>query len=41
LAKKLLRLLRMITNDLSDMEFYSEEMLDTIHYDEPDLFDVG
>ena len=41
MAKKLLRLLRIITKDLTDMEFYSEEMLDTIHYDEPDLFDIG
>lgn len=41
MAKKLLKLLRMITKDISDMEFYSDEMIDTIHYDEPDLFDIG
>lgn len=41
MAKKLLKILKMITKDLSDTEFYSEEMLDTIYYDEPDLFDIG
>ena len=41
MTKKLLKILRMITKDLSDMELYSEEMLDTIHYDEPDLFDIS
>lgn len=33
--------MRKITDDLPDIEFYSEEMLDTINYDEPDLFDIG
>ena len=41
MAKKLLRILRMITKDLTDMEFYSEEMLETINCEEPDLFDIG
>ncbi len=31
----------MITKDLKDTEFYSEEILDTIQYDEPDLVDIG
>ncbi len=31
----------MISKDLKDAEFYSEEILDTIQYDEPDLFDVA
>ncbi len=31
----------MISKDMKDTEFYSEEILDTIHYDEPDLFDVA
>jgi hypothetical protein len=31
----------MITKDIKDMEFYSEDILDTIQYDEPDLFDIG
>jgi hypothetical protein len=41
LSKKLLKILRMMSKDLKDTEFYSEEILDTIHYDEPDLFDIG
>jgi hypothetical protein len=41
LSKKLLKILRMISRDLKDTEFYSEEILDTIHYDEPDLYDVA
>lgn len=45
MSKKLINILKMITKDLKDMEFYSEEMLDTINcdinYDEPDLFDIG
>jgi len=41
LSKKLLRILKMITRDMKDFEFYSEEMLDTINYEEPDLYDIG
>jgi hypothetical protein len=41
LSKKLLKILRMISKDLKDTEFYSEEILDTIKYDDPDLFDIG
>jgi hypothetical protein len=41
LAKKLLKILRMITKDLTDMEFYSEDILDNVNCDEPDLFDIG
>jgi hypothetical protein len=41
LSKKLLKILRMMSKDLKDTEFYSEEILDTIHYDEPDLFDIS
>lgn len=41
MSKKLLKILRMITKDIKDMEFYSEDILDTIQYDEPDLFDIG
>jgi len=40
-SKKLIRMLKMITRDLKETEFYSEEILDTIHYDEPDLLDIG
>jgi hypothetical protein len=31
----------MMSKDLKDAEFYSEEILDTIHYDEPDLLAIG
>jgi hypothetical protein len=31
----------MMSKDLKNTEFYSEEILDTIHYDEPDLFDIS
>lgn len=41
MSKKLLNILRMITKDLKDTEFYSEEILDSINYDVPDLFDIG
>ena len=41
MSKKLLKLLRMISRDMKDPEFYSEEILDTISYDEPDLYDVA
>ena len=41
MSKKLLKILRMMSKDLKDTEFYSEEILDTIQYEEPDLFDIG
>jgi hypothetical protein len=41
LSKKLLKILRIMSKDLKDTEFYSEEILDTIHYDEPDLFEIS
>ena len=34
-------MLKMITKDLKEAEFYSEEILDTINYDEPDLIDIS
>ena len=41
MSKKLLQILKMITKDLKDVEFYSEEMLNTFSYDEQDLLDMG
>ncbi len=41
MSKKLLQILRMITKDIKDAEYYSEEVLDSISYDVPDLFDIG
>ncbi len=34
-------MLKMITKDLKEAEFYSEEILDTINYDDPDLIDIS
>ena len=31
----------MITKDLKDKEFVSEEMLETLDYDESDIMDIG
>jgi hypothetical protein len=41
LSRKLLQILKMITKDLKDVEFYSEEMLNTFPYDEQELLDLG
>ena len=41
MSKKLIKILKMITQDLKETEFYSEEILNTIQYDEPDLLDIG
>lgn len=40
-SKKLIKILKMITRDLKETEFYSEEILNTIQYDEPDFIDIG
>ncbi len=34
-------MLRTFSRDLKDGEFYSEELLDSLNYDVPDLFDIG
>jgi hypothetical protein len=41
LSKKLLQILKMLTKDVKDVEFYSEEMLNTFSYDEQELLDLG
>ena len=41
MSKKLLKILRMITKDLKDKEFVSEEMLEELDYDESDIMDIG
>ena len=41
MSRKLIKILKMITKDLKETEFYSEEILNTINYDEPDLVDIG
>ncbi len=41
MSKKLIKMLKMITRDLKETEFYSEEILNTVQYDDPDLVDIG
>ena len=41
MSKKLLKILQMISRDLKDNEFVSDEMLETLDYDESDIIDIG
>lgn len=41
MSKKLVKILKMITKDLEDTEFYSDELIESINCDEPDLVDIG
>ena len=41
MSKKLLKILKMISRDLKDREFVSEEMLEGLDYDETDIMDIG
>jgi len=41
LSKKLLKILRMISSDLKEKEFVSDEMLEALDYDETDIMDIG
>jgi len=41
LSKKLLKILKMISRDLKEREFVSEEMLEGLDYDETDIMDIG
>lgn len=41
MSKKLLQILKMLTKDLRDGEFYSEEVLETFSYDEQEMLDLG
>ncbi|MDH4231643.1 MAG: hypothetical protein OEW04_06380 [Nitrospirota bacterium] len=41
MSKKLLKILRMISGDLKDREFVSDEMLETLDYDEMDIMNIG
>ena len=41
MSKKLLRILKMISQGLKDIEFDTEEILDTISYDETELNAIG
>ena len=41
MSKKLLKILKMISNDLKDREFVSDEMLETLDYDVSDIMNIG
>jgi len=41
LSKKLLKILKMISKDLKDREFVSDEILEALDYDETDIMDIG
>jgi len=41
LSKKLLKILKMISKDLKDREFISDEILEVLDYDETDIMDIG
>jgi len=41
LSKKLLKILKMISKDLKDREFISDEVLETLDYDDTDIMDIG
>ena len=41
MSKKLLKILKMISRDLKDREFVSEEILEPLDYDETDILDIG
>ena len=41
MSKKLLKILKMISRDLKDREFVSEEILEALDYDETDIMDIG
>ena len=41
MSKKLLKILKMISRDLKDREFVSDEMLEGLDYDETDIMDIG
>jgi hypothetical protein len=34
-------MLKMITKDLKEADFYSEEILDTVTYEDPDIIDIN
>lgn len=41
MSKKLLKILKMISRDLKDREFVSDEILEALDYDETDIMDIG
>ena len=41
MSKKLLKILKMISRDLKDREFVSDEILEALDYNETDIMDIG
>lgn len=41
MSKKLLKILKMISRDLKDREFVSDDILEALDYDETDIMDIG
>ena len=41
MSKKLLKILKMISKDLKDREFISDDILEALDYDETDIMDIG
>lgn len=41
MSKKLLKILKMISRDLRDKEFVSDDMLEALGYDELDIIDIS
>lgn len=40
-TKKLFKILTMMTRDIKDAEFFSDDIFETIGYDDPDIYDIS
>jgi len=41
LTKKLFKILTMMTKDIKNTEIYTDEILESIRYDDPDIYDIS
>lgn len=41
MTKKLFKMLTMMTRDIKDSEFFSDDIFETIGYEEPDIYDIS
>ncbi|MBA4373260.1 MAG: hypothetical protein C0402_10435 [Thermodesulfovibrio sp.] len=41
MTKKLIKMLTMMTRDSKDAEFFSDDIFETIGYEEPDIYDIS
>ncbi len=41
LSKKLIKMLTLMTRDIKDAEFFSDDIFETIGYEEPDIYDIS